>query len=71
MEKGATIRDALADLQRARGLADLPALASLKAETAAAVSTERTKYAELQTRLAELREQFRSRSELSSIAGPL
>jgi len=45
MEKGATIRDALADLQRARGLADLPALASLKAETAAAVSAERTKYA--------------------------
>ena len=72
MEKGATIRDALADLQRARGLADLPALASLKAETAAAVSAERTKYAELQTRLAELREQFKEQeAELSSIAGPL
>jgi hypothetical protein len=72
MEKGTTIRDALADLQRARGLADLPALASLKAETAAAVSAERTKYAELQTRLAELREQFKEQeAELSSIAGPL
>jgi len=72
MEKGATIRDALADLQRARGLADLPALASLKAETAAAVSAERTKYTELQTRLAELREQFKEQeAELSSIAGPL
>jgi hypothetical protein len=72
MEKGATIRDALADLQRARGLADLPALASLKAETAAAVLAERTKYAELQARLAELREQFKEQeAELSSIAGPL
>lgn len=72
MEKGATIRDALADLQRARGLADLPALASLKAETAAAISAQQTRYAELQTRLAELREQFKEQeAELSSMAAPL
>ncbi len=72
MGKDATIRGALADVERARGLAELPALASLRTETAAAISAEQTKFAELQASIDALREQFKEQeAELASIAAPL